>query len=293
MGKFLFLFIAVFLVSCNIMTKPFSANATQEEKWAAVEGYMAPGATLGNTRPRADILSEQEVLIKAADYAYSIGALHSSFYMYEEDPRLLTAKIETPILLYSPDGSPGLYLLLAVDENGEALMDMMVRPEINVDYDSFERVRGGIMPNTPADLSSHFMTKHEILELAKAQFPDSMISEPMAVHGIFLEGQRHSNNAIFWYFTVTDNGRGTESALEEYIIDPSIMGYRNIAGGVANRSAISTGRGGSPYLGWQRMAKLETPLRLLDKIESARSAADTANIPYQREEIKYTPIPLR
>jgi hypothetical protein len=296
MAKFFFFLTAIIFISCNNFIKPANTAVTHEEKWAVAESIMASGAVPSNIRPRADLLSEQEVLLKAADYLYSIGGFDPSFYAYEEEPRLLTAKIETPILFYSPDGTPTSYLLMAVDEKGETLIGSMVHPEVNVDLNSFETVRDGIIPNKPDYLSSHFITKREAAELIRAQFPDSVVSEPIAVRGLFLEGRLHSNIAIFWYFTVSGNERSVETVPEEYIIDSTIMGYRTIAGGVSNRSAISTGRGGSPLLGWERMARLDTPLNLFEKIEASNARAPAGGntaVTYQRTELKYTPVPLR
>ncbi|MDR2052501.1 MAG: hypothetical protein LBP80_03725 [Treponema sp.] len=296
MAKLLFLLSAIIFISCGNFIKPVDTAVTREEKLAAVESIMASGAAASDIRPRAGLLSEQEVLLKAADYLYSIGGLDPSFYAYEEEPRLLTAKIETPVLFYFPDGTPASYYLMAVDEKGECLMGSMVHPETNVDLNSFETVRDGIIPNKPDYLSSHFITKREAAELIKTQFPGNVVSEPIAVRGLFLEGHPHSNSEIFWYFTVGGSERGAEAVSEEYIIDADIMGYSTIAGGVSNRSAISAGRGGSPLLDWERMAKLNTPLNLFEKIEASNAralAGDNTAVPYQRTELKYTPVPLR
>jgi hypothetical protein len=297
MAKFFFFLSAIIFISCSNFIKPANTAVTHEEKWAAVESIMASGAVPSNIRPRADLLSEQEVLLKAADYLYSIGGFDPSFYAYEEEPRLLTAKIETPVLLYFPDGTAFSYFFIAVDEKGESLIGSMVRPGIDVNYDLFEINRSGIIPNKPDYASSHFITKQEAAELVKTQFPDSVVSEPIAVTNVFLEDHPYSNTSIFWYFTVSGgNERSAETVPEEYIIDSTIMGYRTIAGGVSNRSAISTGRGGSPLLGWERMARLDTPLNLFEKIEASDAralAGDNTAVPYQRTELKYTPVPLR
>ena len=165
-----------------------------------------------------------------------------------------------------------------------------------MNYDLFEINRSGIIPNKPDYASSHFITKREAADLVKTHFTDGVDSEPIAVRCLFLEGRLHSNIAIFWYFTVSGHERSAETVPEEYIIDSTIMGYRTIAGGVSNRSAISAGRGGSPLLGWERMARLDTPLNLFEKIEASNAralAGDNTAVPYQRTELKYTPVPLR
>jgi hypothetical protein len=289
MGKYLFL-LGIIFISCNNMIKPSNTNNTPEEKWASLEDYMAPGAVPSNIRPRPDILSEQEVLLKAMDYAYSIGALNRSYFLFQEDPRLLNARIETPVLLYLPNGSPLSYMLMAVGENGESLMFIFVRPTIDADYSSFVTLSGGSPPNAP-DYSSHFITKSQIIELIKSQFPDSSFSEPIALRGLSLEEIPYSINGIYWYFTVDNSNQNALSVPEEYIIAASV--YRPTGNEALSRNAIAS-YNGSPALAGARMAKLETPLNLSAKIEAARSVTDIGSIPYDHTaKFKYTPVPLR
>jgi hypothetical protein len=288
----------IFCMSCNNTMKLSNNSSTPEEKWAIIQDYMAPFATVSNERPMPDILSEQEVLIKAVEYAARIGALDSSYYVYKDNPELLNARIETPILLFFPDGTPVSYFLTVVDDIGETLMDAFVRPGIDVDYDLFETSRSGMISNKPDYLSGHYITKREAVDLIQSQFPDSIVSDPIAVRNLFLEGNPHSNNSIFWYFTVTSNDRSIETTFEEYIIDSIIMGFKMILGGVSGRSAISTGNGGSPYLGYARMAKLDTPLHILDKMDSARALGsvlhqDYLNVNNPENPTKYTPFLLQ
>ncbi|MDR2149336.1 MAG: hypothetical protein LBO67_00635 [Spirochaetaceae bacterium] len=101
---------------------------------------------------------------------------------------------------------------------------------------------------------------------------------------------------IFWYFTVNENGRNAEGAVEEYVIAAGITGYRSIPGGVSNRAAINGDQGrGNPHLGWHRMAKLNTPLRLFEKREAARAAggASFALSTYPTASIGFTPVSLK
>jgi hypothetical protein len=116
------------------------------------------------------------------------------------------------------------------------------------------------------------------------------------VTGLFLKGSSHSNITMFWYFTVNGEGRSAESAKEEYIIDSYINGYKTLIGADGSRNALGEGDKGSPYLGWFRMARLETPLNIIDKInDAARSAAN-----YPRPDdymligaVKFTGVPMR
>jgi hypothetical protein len=291
----LFTFIVLFYMSCNAMSKLSSSNSTPEETWALLQDRMALGAGASNERPMPGILSEREVLLKAVDYAAQIGALDPSYYAYQENPALLTAKIETPILLHFPDGTPVSYYLTAVTDNGESLMGVFVRPGVDIKYEVFETGRGSSIPDGPDYLSGHLITKQEVIELIKSQFPDSVIDGPIAVSNLFLEGQPHSNNAIFWYFTVSGDNRSVETSAEEYIIDSAIRGWRTISGGVSNRSAISAGQGGSWVLGGARMAKLETPLRILEKTEeaNARTVGGISSPAPYNEPVQFTPVPLR
>jgi hypothetical protein len=284
------------LMSCNAGS--INTSKTQEEKttetWEAIEKNLASGAEVSRERPFPQVLSEQEILLKAFEYAHKIGALHPSYSIYQENPALLTAKIETPVLIYHiPTGSTNTYSLIAVDNDGTTLIDSYVRSSVDADIDSFEVVRITGIVNVPK-YSVHHITKREAMSLMKSQFPDKQISEPIAIAGIYLEDSRYSNNQEFWYFTVGDNNRGAAEDAEEYIIDSEIGGWKTIAGGMANRAAISSGDGGSPYFNGNRMARLETPLRIHERIEAARSAGGATSFTANSvENVQYTPIPLR
>jgi uncharacterized protein YcfL len=99
-----FVLSAIILASCNSDLK-VSGN-TPEETWETVQDYMAPGATVSSERPINGILSEQEVLLRATEYASKKGMLHPSYHVYEDQPELLTAKIEAPVLIYNFTGYP-------------------------------------------------------------------------------------------------------------------------------------------------------------------------------------------
>jgi hypothetical protein len=299
MKRFVFFALsALVCISCGLKAKVSDSNSAPEQKWEAMQDYLAPGTTVSSERPMPDILSEQEVLLKAADYAYKIGALDSSYYAYERNPKLLSAKIAAPILVHDFTGYPGgdgaSYLLGAVDDSGVNLMSVYVRPNIDASDDSFKLTSGISPENEPDSLSTHYMTKTEAVNLIHSQFPDKQVSEPMAIN-ITLADDPYSSTVIFWYFTTNDNQRGASGGSEEYIIDSYIRGYKNSIGGVSNRSAISTGNGGSPHLDGARMAKLNTPLRLFEKLEAVRSAGRSliSITAEPMEPIKYTPVPLR
>jgi hypothetical protein len=294
-----FTVIAVVFLSCGLQSKLADSKSTPEEKWEVLKDYMAPDSVASSVRPMPNILSEQEILLKAADYANFIGALHPSHYFYDDNPELLTAKLETPILVHNftgwDNGDGGMYLLNAVSKNGENLMSAYVRPVVDADSSSFELTSTVGRSRSP-ETSTHFMAKREVVDLIDSQFPNLPVSEPIAVQ-MKLDGDPYSHVAIFWYFTVEENNQrsvvGGEK--EEYIIDAEIRKYGMISGGVSNRSAISINGGGSPHLGWERMAKLETPVHLLDRLQAARangrSLAAVAAEPIPP--VQFTPVSLK
>jgi hypothetical protein len=294
-----FLLVSVVTVFTSCTGGTISTSGSQEEKtaeeiWEIIQKDLAPGAEVSKERPFSDVLSEQEVLLKAVDYAGKIGAGDPSYYLYQEIPALLTAKIETPVLLYHvPAGTTSAYLLTAVDTDGTDLIQYYVRSSVGVDMDSFEIFHAKSI-NMP-EHSTHRMTKREAIRLIKNQFPDKQVSEPIAIVGLHLEDSRYSHSyGIFWYFTVSDNNRSAFGEPEEYVIASEISGWKNISGGLSNLSAISSGAGGSPHLNWNRMAKLETPLRIFEGIEAAQSdGGATKFTPNPVTAVKYTPVPLQ
>jgi hypothetical protein len=285
-------FIALVFASCGQKERAFEQR-TPEEKWEIMEEYyLVPDAPVSNERPLPNILSEREVLLKAADHAIAEGVLDPSYYAYQDNPMLMDAKIETPILITdSVSGDPYLYLLTAVDDTGVLLAEVFVHSSANVNDETFEKGRGFGIPET----SAHYITKREVVELIQSQFPDGTTHEPIAVNNLRLgDDNPHSHRGIFWYFTVGENSRSTVETSDEYIIAAGITGYGSIPGGVTNRAAINLGRG-SHHLNGYRMAKLDKPLRLFDKLETARAAGGASFAPatYPSERIGFTPVPLK
>jgi hypothetical protein len=269
-------------------------EATQET-WEAIQQSMAQGAEVSSERPFPDVLSEQEILLKAVDYAHKIGAFNPAYYVYQENPALITAKLETPVLIYHvPTGTTNAYSLTAVDTDGTDLMTAYVSSSVDTDINSFEHLRIIGLVNIP-EQSVHRMTKREAVHLMKSQFPDNHISDPIALSGLYLKDSPYSSNHVFWYFTVDDSNRSITESTEEYIIASEIVGWKKISGGLSNRAAINSGDGGSPHLNWNRMAKLETPLRIFERIEAARAAGGTSFTPsnYPTESVGFTPVSLK
>ena len=235
----------------------FSCRAeTKQEIIENLQGFLADGVTLDDQRPMRGILSEQEVLLKAANIAVGQGVLDPSYYRYEDNPALLTAKIETPILIHGINGEPHSYFLYAVDEDGNFLIGASVRSDENVEDDNFLSTITETMPYRTEN--THYITKREVKDFLHSRFPDRRISEPVVIGGLELEGSRHSSSQLFWYFQVEDQSRSIPSETEEYIIDANISGYYPLSNN--SRSVINNEYRGSPHLGWYRMAKLSRPL---------------------------------
>jgi hypothetical protein len=290
MKKFVFCaFIAVILAACGQKPGVYESSAPEEKLEILQEYFMVPDAPVSNERPLPDVLSEQEVLLKAVDYAVAEGVLEPSFYAYEETPELMYAKVEVPILITNAaTGVPDAYMLTAVDDKGSLLAEVIVNCATVTNGEKFEYERGFAISN----LSSHRITKQETVDLIQSQFPGSTISEPMMIGNLRLEDNPYSNRGFFWYFTVDDNARSAADTGEEYIIEASIFGYRSIPGGVSNRAAINRGR---TNLSGYRMAKLDTPIRLFNKLNAARAAGGASVAPptEPREPVGFTPVELK
>jgi hypothetical protein len=293
MKKLMFcVLIVIALASCGQNTTVFENN-TPKEKWEIIQDYMVPNAPVSNERPLPNVLSEQEVLLKAADVLAKEGVFDPSYYEYKENPALLTAKIETPILLTDAvSGEPRSYTLIAVDDAGVYLARMSFNVAVNARDEEFIGLSGSALPNT----ANHFITKQEADDLIQSQFPENAVSEPIAITGLRLDDDPSSHMFVFWYFTVNDNARNAAGDSDEYIIASVIPGYPAIPGGVSNRAAIDFGGGrGDVHLNGYRMAKLTKPLRLFDKQQAARAAGGALFTPatYPEESVGFTPVPLK
>jgi hypothetical protein len=285
-------YIALVLTSCGQQPTALESG-TSEEKWEIIQDYMVSGAPVSNERPLSNVLSEKEILLKATDYAIKEGLLDPSQPVLKNHPALLTARIETPVLVTDAEnGEPGWYLLIAVDNDGVLLARMSFNSAVNASEETFSGLRGFSLPGT----SHHFITKQEAIELIQSQFPDSAVSEPVAIENLRLDDDPYSHMFFFWYFTVNDTALSAAGSVDEYIIASVIPDYTSIPGGMSNRAAIDfAGQRGDHHLKGYRMAKLNKPLRLFDKIETARSAGGASFAPsnYPAESVGITPVPLQ
>ena len=226
MKKFITLsIICVFFVSCNLGLKQTDNKVKGEVTLPLVQPILAEGVTLDSATPMPGILSEEEVMLRAADFVYKIGGLNSSFFVYEENPAMWTAKIEAPVLIFDPNGLPLAYRFTAVDYSDTMLMDATFSPYME-DTAPGDFFMARTVPNrqTTDEQSIHFITKREARQIIKDTFPDKNPSEPVALAQLNLENSRYSHRETFWYFTVPSR----EGGYDEYILAAYIMGWKLI-----------------------------------------------------------------
>lgn len=276
----------VLLFSCNSGPKlsQFKDNPSLDEKVKIMNEYLAPDVTINDQRPMPNVLSEQEILLKAAEYAINDGALNESYYLYKSIPELLTAKAETPILLHSPDGIPCSYMLTAVDNTGTCLFSANVDCAVNSDK---EFVASTMEPLPNREPRLHIITKREVKDFANSKFPDMKITEPIAIMGVKLENSRFSHMGTFWYFKASDL-RSISSTSDEYLLDAIVSGYTPAMTN-GSRAIINSGYGGSPFLNWARLVKLTTPLNPQIYDSTTKNIMPVNNNQFP---LKYIPVSL-
>jgi hypothetical protein len=300
---FLSIFIGMLIMSCQQLNRGDDNNSTlakteDQDIWSAIEDVLAPGAKVSDVRPASNILSEKEILIKAAKFAEERGRLHSNSILFTEQPKLLTAHVEAPVFIYNflvpaeRSIEYGIYRLSAIDEKGECLMVLMVDPLITVEDNRFELV-SGTNASFPEEIATHYITKREMIELIESQFPGQPYEGPIAVNMEF-EGEVWGNAITSWYFTVGDAvSRSVDNTYAEYLIDSQVFDYRNITGGVtSNRSAIDTESTAKSW-GGHRMVKLETPVYFLEKLKRAQTGERSAFTSEAPSPARVTPVPLK
>jgi hypothetical protein len=299
----LFAIITMALVNCpqpssggsnaEPVTPQNPALIPEAQKWQYIQENLAAGVELSAERPYPGVLSEKEVLLKAVDYAIGEGAGDPSYYLYEITPELLTAKIAKPVLVHNLyEGAANEYFLTAVDDEGTVWLQVLVNSSADAGQEGFEKLRIFSMLNDP-QYSYHMITKAEAVNLFASAFAGKQISEPVLISGLLL------NNYIsppigetLWYTTVRNSASDTN--YEEYILQPGVIGWQNISGGISNLAALNDYYACGSYLNWNRMAKLDTPLRILDIIEAGRNASGELKFaPITTPNVKFTPVPLQ
>jgi hypothetical protein len=295
--------IGILVLSCQQPNRanndiPSLAEMEDADLWASIEDVLAPGAKVSDVRPASNILSEKEILIKAAKLAYQNGDLYLDSVFFEEQPKLLTARIEAPIFIYNflvpaeLSIEYGIYMLSAVDENGECLRISKVFPHIDVENKRFELVSGS-NATFPEELATHYITKQEAIALIESQFPGQSYEGPIAVKMEF-EDDPWGNTIISWYFIVGDtSSRAVDASYAEYLIDADVSNYRSVAGRVtANPRAVDTESTARSW-GGHRMVKLETPVYFLEKLKSVQAGERSAFTGEVPSPARVTPVPLK
>lgn len=112
MGFLVVAFVAVLAVGCRSSQPGGAAGGkwlawwealSVEEKLSHLQPYMVEGAELSAERPAPHLLSEQEVMIRAAQAMAREGYLDPAHPIYEEVPELATARVAEPIFVYYED----------------------------------------------------------------------------------------------------------------------------------------------------------------------------------------------
>jgi hypothetical protein len=165
--------LTVLSVSCAVLfgaceaegvEKPVAAS-TYEEKLDTITPYLRPDLELSAERPRPDVMSEQEIAVRAFTYLWNDGMLSSTSYLLQEDPRLPAAKVQKPILCYnlSEDYGETFYIpggvtnYEAIDTHGMAgSPDLYGRRMARIDGPAanfFEKIKAAsstyAIPNSP------------------------------------------------------------------------------------------------------------------------------------------------
>ena len=155
-----------------------------EEKLSHIQPYMVEGAELSAERPAPHLLSQQEVMIRAAEYAVQQGYLDPAHPIYEEVPELATAKVAEPIFVYYGDELlqgkvNGHYRIYVADNVGKVLIETNVFAFENLgDRKEPDFSRGIRTSEIP---SKKMLSQDNVKQFFSERFPLSQISTPLAV----------------------------------------------------------------------------------------------------------------
>ena len=274
MKGIIFILSASLLVYSGCHTERVAAKEEKvyNETVELIESYMVPDAELSAERPAPDLLSEQEVMIRAAQAMAREGYLDPAHPIYKKYPQLLTVKVAEPVLVYhepllSQGIVDGTYYVHVVDDTGIALAGIDLAPnEIVLDEDDVI-VDNSIFIQGNA---KHLITKKEAAATFREAFPHQQVAEPIAVRIWDLEGVKYSNSYIFWYTTVSEAGRSAGEDTAEYLLCASVFSPPPGLNISANpRAALSHG---APAWG-TRIARIDEPLHLHEKLAQAKARA--------------------
>ena len=289
---FFAIIIILMVCSCNIEKLAFQQPQTQNLNISHIQPYMVEGAQLSAERPAPHLLSEQEVMIRAAEYAVQQGYLDPAHPIYEEVPELATAKVAEPIFVYYGDELlqgkvNGFYNIYTTTANGTTKIEARVfaqeiipggtdNPTFGITYNQFI-------------LSKYIITKKESKSIYQNLFPGKDVSNPMAI------SIKTSVTPFFvsaWYVEVSDGSRSAGGSHEEYLLDMTVFDLPPQQSISANpRSALSRSTVSG---GWgTRIARIDEPLHLHEKLAQAKARA-AAGEPEPAvgptEPVKITPV---
>lgn len=274
MKGFVFVLAVSLLIYSGCHTERLAAKEEKvyNETVELIESYMVPDAELTAERPAPHLLSEQEVMIRAARAMAREGYLDPAHPIYKKYPQLLAVRVAEPVFVHheyslSRGIVDGTYYVYVIDDEGIALAGIDLAPnefvldEDDVIVDNSIFIQGS---------AKHLITKKEATATFREAFPQQQVAEPIAVRIWDLEGVRYSNSYIFWYTTVSEAGRSAGEDAAEYLLCASVFSPPpglNISSNP--RAALSHG---APAWG-TRIARIDEPLHLHEKLAKAKARA--------------------
>ena len=274
MKKDIFFAITIVLMvcSCNLEKLAFQQPQSQNLNISHIQPYMVEGAELSAERPAPHLLSEQEVMIRAAEYVVQQGYLDPAHPIYEEVPELANAKVAEPIFVYYENELQqgkvnGFYNIYTTTDDRATKIEARVFAQ-EIIPDGTDNPTFGITYNQFI-LPKHIITKKESKRIYQNLFPGKDVSNPMAV------SIKTSVTPFFvsaWYVEVSDGSRSAGGSHEEYLLDmtvfdlPPQQSIPTNPRAVLSRSTVSGGWG-------TRIARIDEPLHLHERLAQAKARA--------------------
>ena len=274
MKKDIFFAITIVLMvcSCNLEKLAFQQPQSQNLNISHIQPYMVEGAELSAERPAPHLLSEQEVMIRAAEYVVQQGYLDPAHPIYEEMPELANAKVAEPIFVYYENELQqgkvnGFYNIYTTTDDRATKIEARVFAQ-EIIPDGTDNPTFGITYNQFI-LPKHIITKKESKRIYQNLFPGKDVSNPMAV------SIKTSVTPFFvsaWYVEVSDGSRSAGGSHEEYLLDmtvfdlPPQQSIPTNPRAVLSRSTVSGGWG-------TRIARIDEPLHLHERLAQAKARA--------------------
>ena len=275
MKKDIFFAITIVLMvcSCNLEKLAFQQPQSQNLNISHIQPYMVEGAELSTERPAPHLLSEQEVMIRTAEYVVQQGYLDPAHPIYEEVPDLASAKVAEPIFVYYEDELQqgkvnGFYTLYATTKTGKVCLvssawAQEAIPEEFSDSPDFSRGYGW------DSLDMNIISQKECSNIYASLFSDKTTSDPIAIS---LTTSANQFKTTAWYVEVSDGSRSAGGSHEEYLLDMTVFGLppqqslSTNPRAALSRSTVSGGWG-------TRIARIDEPLHLHERLAQAKARA--------------------